>query len=66
METRQRTLSEIRNSKGYSQEELARKMDVSVFTVSRWENNPEDIQRMQAKNILKLAQVLGVSVEELL
>lgn len=66
METRQRTLSEIRNSKGYSQEELARKMDVSVFTVSRWENNPGDIQRMQAKNILKLAQVLGVSVEELL
>lgn len=53
----------LRRRKGMKQEELAEKLGVSPQAVSKWENNQTcpDITLLP-----KLAQLLGVSVDELL
>ena len=53
----------LRRRKGMKQEELAEKLGVSPQAVSKWENNQTcpDIALLP-----KLAQLLGVSVDELL
>ncbi len=55
-------ISALRREKGMTQRELAEKLNVSDKAVSKWERNVAcpDIQ-----NIPKLAEILGISVDEL-
>jgi transcriptional regulator with XRE-family HTH domain len=55
-----RNLQRLREQAGLSQSELAKKANVSVKTLQNWE-----IDRNQPRfdAIVKLAQVLGVSIE---
>lgn len=55
-------LSAARKAKGFSQEELAAKINVSRQAVSKWENGTA---QPETANILKLCEVLEVSPNEL-
>ena len=57
------TISSLRKEKGMTQNELAEKMNVTDKAVSKWER---DLSCPDVNTISKLADVLGVSVEELL
>jgi transcriptional regulator with XRE-family HTH domain len=58
------TVRELRKAAGYeSQEALARRLGVSLFTVSRWER---DENRPDFDGLYRLADALGVTVAELL
>ena len=56
-------ISALRKEKGMTQRDLAEKLNVSDKAVSKWERNVAcpDIQ-----NIPKLAEILGISVDELI
>ena len=62
VETAQR-LADLRRSKGFSQEGLARKLGLSRQAVSKWETGTAD---PSTSNLLALAKLFGVSAEELL
>lgn len=55
-------LREIRKRKGLTQEELAKQLDVSPVTISRYENLPK---RLDLPLMRKIARILGSSVAEL-
>ena len=57
------TIATLRNEKGMTQSQLAEKMNVTDKAVSKWER---DLSCPDINTISKLADVLGVSVEELL
>lgn len=57
------TISSLRKAKGMTQNELAEKMNVTDKAVSKGER---DLSCPDVNTISKLADVLGVSVEELL
>ena len=62
VETAQR-LADLRRSKGFSQEGLARKLGLSRQAVSKWEcaeSSPD------TENLISLAKLYGVSLDELL
>lgn len=56
-------IAELRKKYGYSQEELARRMNVSRQTISKWETDMSlpDIERLK-----ELSKILQVSLNELL
>ena len=56
-------LKELRKKAGLSQSDIANKLNISVKTVSRWENLETDIKPNKAG---ELAELLGVSVPVLL
>ena len=53
----------LRRKNGWSQEELAEKMNVSRQAVSKWESGASD---PSTSNLLALAKLYGVSAEDLL
>lgn len=57
------TISSLRKKKGLTQNELAKKMNVTDKAVSKWER---DLSCPDVNTISRLAEVLDVSVEELL
>lgn len=57
------TIANLRKQKGMTQRELAEKMNVTDKAVSKWER---DLSCPDINTISKLADVLDVSVEELL
>ena len=57
------TISFFRKKKGMTQNELAEKMNVTDKAVSKWERN---LSCPDVNSIPKLAEILSVSVEELL
>ena len=57
------TIASLRKQKGMTQNELAEKMNVTDKAVSKWER---DLSCPDANTISKLANILDVSVEELL
>ena len=57
------TIASLRKEKGMTQSELAEKMNVTDKAVSKWERN---LSCPDIKTISKLANILGVSVEDLL
>lgn len=63
METLGRRIARLRRERELKQEDLAAKLDVSGQAVSKWENDQTcpDISALP-----KLAQILGVTVDELL
>ncbi|MCH5317344.1 MAG: helix-turn-helix transcriptional regulator [Eubacterium sp.] len=56
-------LRELRKEKGYSQEELAYKLNVTRQTVSKWENGSA---MPDLKKLTELAEFFGVSMDALL
>ena len=57
------TIASLRKKKGMTQNELAEKMNVTDKAVSKWER---DLSCPDINTISKLADILDVSVEELL
>lgn len=57
------TIASLRKAKGMTQNELAEKMNVTDKAVSKWER---DLSCPDVNTISKLADILDVSVEELL
>lgn len=57
------TIASLRKNKSMTQNELAEKMNVTDKAVSKWERN---LSCPDVNTISKLADILGVSVEELL
>ncbi len=53
---------ELRNDKGFSQGDLAEKLDVSRQSVSKWENNSAvpDIEKL-----IKLSEIFNITLDEL-
>ena len=56
-------ISTLRKEKGMTQLELANKLNITDKAVSKWERN---IACPDTQTIPKLAEILGISVEELL
>ena len=55
-------LYELRKEKGFSQEELAEKLNVARQTISKWENgttNPD------TNNLIELSKIFEISIDEL-
>jgi putative transcriptional regulator len=52
---------EIRKSRGWTQEELARRVGVSNATAAKWDQGIQP----SAINALKLARALGCTIEDL-
>ena len=53
----------LRKKNGWSQEELAQKMNVSRQAVSKWENGTSD---PSTSNLIALAKLFKISAEDLL
>jgi putative transcriptional regulator len=56
-------LKTLRKQKGFSQEELAARLNVVRQTISKWE---KDLSVPDADTLIRLAEILEVSVSELL
>jgi transcriptional regulator with XRE-family HTH domain len=56
------TIRELREAKGWTQQDLAYQLGVAVSTVSTWEQGRFEPRATQLR---KLAQVLGVPMEEI-
>lgn len=56
------TIRELREQRGWTQRELAAKLDVTVTTVSGWERRAYE---PRASQLRRLAQVLGVSMDDI-
>lgn len=62
-QTMGKRIVQLRKEKGYTQEQLAEFVDVSAQAVSKWEN---DVSCPDISILPKLAEVLGVTTDELL
>lgn len=60
------TLKERRLKKGLTQAELAEQIGLSVRLVQKYEQNAQDLNKVYAITIYKLAKVLNCSYEDLL
>jgi DNA-binding transcriptional regulator YiaG len=59
----QESLKELRRQKGLTQEELARRMDVSLSTIQRWEKQggrPTRLARRELNRLFKGAKISGI------
>lgn len=63
MKTIGETIATLRKEKGMTQNELAERMDVTDKAVSKWER---DLSCPDVNTISKLADILDISVKELL
>ena len=54
---------ELRKKKGWAQEDLARKIEVSLSTVQRWEKQGAKPSRLARRELTKLFQEAGISIE---
>lgn len=59
-----KNLAKIRKEKGFTQEGLARKADISYHTVIKLESG--GIKNPKAETILKLAEALQITTDKLL
>jgi DNA-binding XRE family transcriptional regulator len=58
-----KTLKEWRNERGMSQEELARRLNVSTWTVGRYE--AEGFKSAKFETVINITEVLDVKLEDL-
>ena len=54
---------ELRKKKGWAQEDLARKIEVSLSTVQRWEKQGAKPSRLARRELTRLFQEAGISTE---
>ncbi len=59
-------LKDIRKNSGLSQSKLSEASGVNVRMIQDYEQGHKNINTAQALNVYKLAQALGVTVEDLL
>lgn len=59
-------LKAIRQNSGLSQSQLSDKSGVNLRTLQYYEQGYKDINNAQVITLFKLAQVLGVNIEDLL
>lgn len=60
------TLKERRIKRGLTQSELAQKTGLSVRLIQKYEQNAQDLNKVYAITIYKLAKALGCKYEDLL
>lgn len=59
-------LERYRKLKGYTQADLSQMVGVSRYMISRWESSTESLQSVKGYNLKKIADALGITIEELL
>lgn len=59
-------LKELRIKKGLTQKELAQRTGLSVRLIQKYEQNVQDLNKVYAITIYKLAKALECSYEDLL
>ncbi len=59
-----KTLKEWRNERGMSQEELARRLDVSTWTVGRYESG--GLKNAKFETVINITKVLDVDLDNLI
>lgn len=59
-------LQRIRKEKGYSQSKLGDRAEINYRTIQAYEQKMKDINKASAETIKKLADALGVRMEDLL
>ncbi len=64
MERLQEKLRELRKKKGWTQEDLARKMNVSLSTVQRWEKKGGEPTRLARRELQRFFRKVGVELED--
>jgi len=60
MEGLQEKVKELRKKKGWSQEDFAREIDVSLSTVQRWEGKGAKPSRLARKALQRVFQEAGL------
>ena len=60
MEGLQEKVKELRKKMGWSQEDFAREIDVSLSTVQRWEGRGAKPSRLARKALKKVFQEAGI------
>lgn len=60
------TIKELRIKKGLTQAELAEQIGLSVRLVQKYEQNAQDLNKVYAITIYKLAKALDCAYEDLL
>lgn len=64
METFQEKVRALRVKRGWSQEDLARQIEVSLSTVQRWETKGSKPTRLARRELRKLFIQSGIELEE--
>jgi len=54
-------VKEIRKKQGWTQEDLARKLEVSLSTVQRWEKQGGNPTRLARRELHRLLRELGIA-----
>jgi len=60
MEQLKEKVKALREKRGWSQEDLAREIDVSLSTVQRWESKGANPTRLARRELKKLFQEAGI------
>ncbi|HEY83329.1 MAG TPA: helix-turn-helix transcriptional regulator [Dehalococcoidia bacterium] len=63
MERLQEKLKELRKKREWTQEDLAREMNVSLSTVQRWEKRGGEPTRLARRELKKLFRKAGIDLE---
>ena len=63
MEEFRERVKELRKKKGWAQEDLARKIEVSLSTVQRWEGQGAKPTRLARRELARLFKEAGISNE---
>lgn len=58
-------VKKLREKRGWSQEDLAREIDVSLSTVQRWEKKGSKPTRLARRELKRLFEEVGIDSEEL-
>ena len=57
-------VKEIRKRKGWAQEDLARKIGVSLSTIQRWEKKGGEPTRLARRELKRLFQEVGINDDD--
>ena len=63
MERLKEKVKELRKRKGWTQEDLAREIGVTLSTVQRWEKQGANPTRLPRRELARLFQKAGISDE---
>jgi transcriptional regulator with XRE-family HTH domain len=64
MERLSEKLKELRKKKGWTQEDMAREMHVSLSTVQRWEKKGGEPTRLARRELQRLFRREGISLDQ--
>jgi len=64
MEGLKEKVKALREKRGWSQEDLAREIDVSLSTVQRWEKQGSKLTRLARRELKRLFKEAGIESEK--